>query len=157
MYTCRPAQTADFPVISQFPQTEEEAYFMFPSGTYPLSASQLEERARERLHPTVVVDGDEVAGYANIYDYVEGKHCYLGNVIIAPAHRGRGAARFLLESMIGNARDELRVPRLLLLCHHTNPRAMLFYRKLGFKPFDLERKTNRRDEVIVGIRMELSL
>ncbi|TMV51944.1 GNAT family N-acetyltransferase [Paenibacillus mesophilus] len=158
MYTCRPVRHEDFAVICTFPQSEEELFFMFPSGTYPLAAAQLEEAASKRWCPTVVTDDNgELAGYANFYGYEEGKHCSLGNLIVAPQHRGKGAAVQLLQSMIEQARNELSVPRLLLVCHHTNPRALLFYNKLGFTPCGMNRMTNRSGEIIVGIQMEMKL
>ncbi|PYI54803.1 GNAT family N-acetyltransferase [Paenibacillus flagellatus] len=158
MYVCRPATRDDFPIVAAFPQSEDELFFMFPSADYPLRAEQLEANARDRLFPTVVTDdAGAVAGYANIYGYTEGSHCSLGNVIVSPDHRGRGAARFLIETMIAKARDELRVPRLVLTCHHPNTRGMLFYDKLGFKPFGLKKITNRRGDVIVGILFEMHL
>lgn len=159
MYSCRPVRREDFETLSTFPQTEEELFFMFPSASYPLSAAQLEENASKRWHPTVVTGKDgELAGYANIYGYVEAKQCCLGNVIVAPGHRGQGAATVLIETMIDKAKRELNVPRLLLVCHHTNPRALLFYHRLGFSPCGrLKKMANRRGEVIVGIEMELQL
>ncbi|MEF3302939.1 GNAT family N-acetyltransferase [Paenibacillus sp. GYB003] len=157
MYACRPAQSEDFQTICTFPQSEDELFFMFPSGTYPLTAEQLELKAKERWWPTVVADENGIAGYANIYGYEEGKHCSLGNVIIAPGHRGRGAAVCLLETMMEKAANELKVPRLLLVCHHSNPRALLFYDKLGFVPYGLKKMQNKRGEVIVGILMEKNL
>lgn len=157
MYRCRIAERRDYDVICTFPQTPEELYFMMPSGTFPLTAAQLEEKAANRHCRTVVTDeNDEVVGYANVYGYEEGKQAHLGNVIIAPSHRGTGAAALLIESMIDQARTELRVPQLLLVCHHTNPRAMLFYNKLGFRPQSLKKMANG-DEIIVGITMGLDL
>lgn len=157
MYTSRPAQSGDYATICQFPQSEEELFFMFPSGQYPLQAAQLEENASKRWCPTVAVAGDELVGFANLYGYEEGKHCSLGNFIIAPSHRGRGAAAHLIQTMIDKARNELRAPRLLLVCHNNNPRALLFYHKLGFTPYGLKRMTNPRNETIVGIFMEMQL
>ncbi|WP_158606374.1 GNAT family N-acetyltransferase [Paenibacillus ginsengarvi] len=154
MYTCRPAQSEDYQTICTFVETEDELYFMFPSGKFPLQAGQLEQNAKNRWCPTIVEDESGIAGYANFYGYEEGKQCHLGNVIVAPAHRGQGAAAFLIRTMITKASAELNVPRLLLVCHSTNPRALLFYDKLGFKPFALSKKLNFRGEAIVGISME---
>jgi ribosomal protein S18 acetylase RimI-like enzyme len=159
MYACRPSQHDDYETICTFPQSEEELFFMFPSATYPLEAAKLEENASKRWCPTVVTgDHGDVAGFANFYGYEEGKHCHLGNVIVAPQHRGKGAASFLIAAMIEKARTELNVPRLLLVCHHTNPRALLFYDKLGFTPCaGIKKMKNSRDEIIVGIQMEMKL
>ncbi|WP_235918278.1 GNAT family N-acetyltransferase [Paenibacillus lutrae] len=63
---------------------------MFPKGTYPLTSQQLEEEALRRKCPTVLTCSGEIAGYANLYDSAENA-CWLGNVIVSPAFRGRGA------------------------------------------------------------------
>lgn len=157
MYSCRPAVPADYPVICSFPRTEEELFYMFPSASYPLTAEQLDAAVRMRWRPTVVTHGEEIVGFANFYGWEEGRHCHLGNVIVAAEHRGTGAASCLIHAMVDKARNELKVPRLLLVCHHSNPRAMLFYDKLGFTPYGFKRMTNRQGETIVGILMEMVL
>ncbi|MFC3769165.1 GNAT family N-acetyltransferase [Paenibacillus sp. GCM10012303] len=157
MYSCRPAVPADYPAICSLPQTEEELYFMFPSAAYPLTPEQLDAAVRMRWRPTVVTIDGVIVGFANFYGWEEGRHCHLGNVIVAAEHRGTEAAGCLIRTMIGKARDELNVPRLLLVCHHTNPRAMLFYDKLGFVPYGIKRMKNRQGETIVGILMEMAL
>jgi len=157
MYACRTAKPEDFPIVAALPQSEEEAFFMFPAGTYPLDAEQLREAARTRRCPTVVVKGQDVVGYANLYGFEEGGQAFLGNVIVAADQRGTGAARHLIAAMIEAARIELNVPVLRLVCHHTNPRALLFYDKMGFAPYGIKRMTGRRGETIVGILMEMKL
>lgn len=157
MLAIRPAESSDYPIIATFPQSEDELFFMFPSGTYPLRPEQLEDNSRSRWCPTVVTVDGRPAGFANIYGYVEDSHCSLGNVIVAPSHRGTGVARFLIEAMLERARTELNVSRVLLACHHTNPRGLLFYNKLGFKPYGMSKMTNPRNETIVAIQMELLL
>lgn len=157
MYNCRPAVSTDYPIIASFPQSEEELFYMFPSATYPLTANQIEENVKNRWCPTVVLCGDDVVGFANFYGYEQGKHCYLGNVIVSVEHRGKGAAEYLISRMIKVAKEELKVPRLALTCHHTNPRGLLFYKKMNFVPFDITKMYNRKQEVIVGIQMEMML
>jgi RimJ/RimL family protein N-acetyltransferase len=155
MYTCRPAESTDYSAIAIFPESEEELFFMFPAGTYPLTAEQIEETVKKRWCPTVVLHQNEVVGFANFYGYEEGKHCCLGNFIITKAHRGKGAAECLIRHMIEAAKNDMKVPRLVLGCHHSNPRALLFYKKMNFSPFNLTKVTNRNQEIIVAINMEM--
>ncbi|QTH45427.1 hypothetical protein J4772_14025 [Cohnella sp. LGH] len=63
MFQYRDATDADFPVIASFPQNEDEAFYMYPKSTYPLTAEQL------RL----------------------AEDCWIGNVIVPPSSRGSGA------------------------------------------------------------------
>ncbi|KRF07997.1 hypothetical protein ASG89_16290 [Paenibacillus sp. Soil766] len=156
MFTCRPATNEDFNTISSFPRNAEELYYMSPVLQYPLTSEQLVESTKSRLKQTVVVDGKgQLLGYANIYGLEEGKQCWLGNVIVSPGARGTGAAEFLIRTMIARVKDELKIQELHLVCHNVNTRGLIFYTKLGFKPYLVEKKMNHVGDTIAGIRMKL--
>ncbi len=159
MFECRPVQSEDYPVISTFPRDEEELFYMFPKASYPLTPDQIETNSNNRLHPTVVVsDDNKVAGYANLYGQEDGDRCWLGNVIISPDFRGTSAAGTLIQHMVSFARDELKVKFLNLCCHNSNMRALFFYTRLGFKPYEIVKLEGRQGQAIAGVymRMELS-
>jgi len=126
---------------------------MFPKASYPLTPEQIEASLKDRLEPTVVLHGGEIAAYANLYGH-DGDSCWLGNVIVAESHRGKGAARYLVETMEGLAKNRLGVRRLQLVCHNTNTRGILFYRKMGYRPFDISPRRKPSGEYIAGIHME---
>ncbi|WP_376769506.1 GNAT family N-acetyltransferase [Paenibacillus plantarum] len=158
IFTCRSASNEDFQTISSFPRNAEELYYMSPLLQFPLTSEQLVESTKNRLKQTVVVDEKgQIRGYANIYGLEVDKHCWLGNVIVSPAARGTGAAETLIRTMIAKAKDELEVQELHLVCHNVNTRGLLFYTKLGFKPYLVEKKTNHTGQTIAGIRMKLSV
>ncbi|UVI29419.1 GNAT family N-acetyltransferase [Paenibacillus spongiae] len=129
---------------------------MYPKGIYPLTAEQLEQAARTRIKPTVILYGDQVVGYCNFIE-ITGDSSWLGNVIIHPSYRGMGVGKYLIETMKETARSELRVTNFRLLCHSTNTDALLFYTKLGFKPFDSNIQQDHEGKPIVGIKMEVAL
>jgi ribosomal protein S18 acetylase RimI-like enzyme len=153
MYTSRLLLPIDLEIIAAFPQNEEELFYMFPSATYPLTVDQLETGAKKRLQPTVVLHNERVIAYANFYDN-EGDYCWLGNVIVSPNYRSKGAAQYLLETMTSKAKNELKVKVLRLSCHNTNTRGVFFYTKLGFKPFAISKIVKPSGDLIAGIRME---
>lgn len=156
-YTFRPATKEDFAIICTFPQNALELFYMYPSGVFPLTAEQLERAASTRWKPTVVVDDSgQLAGYANFYGLDPEKHCWLGNFIVHTEYRGKGAASALIGEMVRIAGVELGVPKLLLGCHNTNLTGLLFYKKLGFKPFDMNVMKNHLGETVVGIQMGLA-
>ncbi|MDF2815745.1 MAG: hypothetical protein K0Q81_1945, partial [Paenibacillus sp.] len=96
MYTFRGSVKEDYAIISTFPQNAEELFSMgFPGGDFPLQPEALQTKAESRWKPTVVLDGNLVVGYANMYGVEEAKHGWLGNVIIAADYRGKGAASAL--------------------------------------------------------------
>ncbi|MBW5444457.1 GNAT family N-acetyltransferase [Cohnella sp. CFH 77786] len=152
----------DLEAICSFPQSAEELFYVSPKASYPLTPEQIWQTASERFHPTVVCDAEsgKVAAYANLYDWnEEEKSCWLGNVIVAPSWRGRGgAAEFLLQAMMEQARVKLGADRLKLYCHNPNTRALLFYIRIGFAPNGgyktVEHPSLRK---IVVIEMEKSL
>jgi len=153
MYTHRRLQPGDLASVCSLPRNEEELYYMFPKATYPLTPEQIEEALKSRLEPTVVLHGDAVVAYANLYGH-DGESCWLGNFIVAQDYRGRGASRYLIETMEAIAKHRLNVRRLRLVCHNTNTRGMLFYHKMGYKPFDISLRTRPSGEYIAGIHME---
>ncbi|WP_052487678.1 GNAT family N-acetyltransferase [Gordoniibacillus kamchatkensis] len=148
---------ADFAAIAAFPQSREEFFFMFPKGEYPPRPEQLEKVATERWSPTVITIGGELAAYANFYDVRAGHDCWLGNVIVNPKFRRSGIGSFLLETMKRRAADEHNAMELKLVCHNTNTRALLFYYKHGFRPFDMKVAEDCHHNAIAGIQMSLPL
>ncbi len=156
MFSHRPVTSDDFNVISEFPQDAKELFFMYPKGKYPITANQLEEVASNRINPTVITHDRLVVGYCNLYD-VSAEECWLGNVIIAPSYRGRGVGKYLIETMKVYAKTELKVSFFRLICHNINTKALLFYTKLGFKPFGLKIINDHEGNDIVGIKMEIEI
>ncbi|GAB6931138.1 hypothetical protein JCM10914A_51210 [Paenibacillus sp. JCM 10914] len=156
MYDHRLAVTSDFDIIATFPQDARELFFMYPKGKYPIDPQALEEVATVGLNPTVVTHNNQVVGYANLYD-VGQYECWLGNVIVSPAYRGKGAGRYLIETMQVFAKEELRVQRFRLVCHNINTAALLFYTKFGFTPIGSVIMQDTEGREIVGIKMEMDL
>ncbi|WJH36614.1 GNAT family N-acetyltransferase [Paenibacillus sp. CC-CFT747] len=156
MYTHRPATTEDYQEIARFPQDARELFFMYPKGTFPLTAEQLEEAASTRFKPTVVEHNGQVVGYCNFITVTEDS-CSLGNFIIHPDYRGKGAGRSLIEAMQECARSELKLKVFRLICHNTNTGALLFYAKLGFTPYGFNFQTDQEGTPIVGIKLEVLL
>lgn len=130
---------------------------MYPRGTFPLDPGQLAREAEERVYPTVIVDGEAVIGYCNLYDVEAGSHGWLGNVIIQHDYRGRGAAQYLLETMLAIAAKELRLCELRLVCHNTNTRALRFYWRNGFEPYGLEETVDTEGRKLMRILMKRGL
>ena len=153
MFQYRDATDADFPVIASFPQDKDEAFYMYPKSTYPLTADQLRSVAADRSCLTVITDSDSVIGYGNLYEVNEGEDCWIGNVIVRPSSRGSGAAGYLIQTLINRASEEHRVRTVRLICHNTNTNALLFYSGLGFKPYDVRLQEGPRK--LAGIRMSI--
>ncbi|QMV44704.1 GNAT family N-acetyltransferase [Cohnella cholangitidis] len=157
MYHYRDATLADFQLIASFPQSKEELFYMYPKGTFPLTAEQLADAAYRRLSLTVAMDSDDIVGYSNLYNVAAGEDCWIGNVIIKPTSRGTGAASFLIQTMINRAAEEHQAKNVHLVCHNANSRALLFYHKLGFVPYEISPIEDSNQGKIAGIRMRIAV
>ena len=138
--THRPLEEADAAVICTFPQTEEELFFAFPKEAYPLTPDALMHAARQRLSPTVVLDDEDVVGYANFIKVKERGFCAIGNLMVHPHHRRKGVASHLVKVMVRQA-TEIYCARLVrTACFSHNQAAYQLYHKLGFRPGEMEQR-----------------
>lgn len=151
----RPVEGKDIPIICGFPQSEDELFFMFPNATYPLSHVQLQEAIALRSDSTVVELDDKVVGFANFYHWETGGRCSIGNVIVAPAARGRGVGRYLIEQMIGLAFSKHQAAEVSVSCFNQNITALLLYPKLGFQPYAIEERQDKNGNRVALIHMRL--
>ncbi len=158
-FTSRALTNADAEIICLFPQSPEELFYMGPKFVYPLTVDQVLQMAERRSSATVIADGeDRPVAYANLYDVnQEQSLCYLGNVIISTAHRGKGISDFLLQKMMASASNEHKLKRMRLYCHNTNTKALLFYARHGFVPCGIKVMKNHADVTVVSIEMEKHL
>jgi len=100
MISFRLAEKEDFKAIIALPQNAEEAYYMFPRGTWPLQAEELYLASLERKLPVLMERDGRIAGYCSMYNVTEGEVAWLGNVIVSPDARGSGVSAELLGYMM---------------------------------------------------------
>jgi len=97
-------------------------------------ASQLDEPDAVIL----VADAGEVIGYAYAalegYDYMllRGPAALLHDIIVDPAHRGRGVGRLLLNTMLSTLRSR-GAPRVVLSTAEQNSEAQRLFGRVGFR------------------------
>lgn len=130
---------------------------MFPKATFPLTFDQLKLNFDNRFDCTVFLSGETVVAFANLYDIEPGKQCFLGNVIIDPAYRGKGVSTYLLETMAEIAVRQHRVQALHLTCFNTNTTGLLLYHKTGFVPYALEKRTDAEGKSLLAVQMKKTL
>lgn len=153
-YVIRPAKEEDLEVIAGFPQNEEELYYMFPKAVYPLTAEQLLEAKRQRYDATMVTCNDEVVGYANFYEAIANQHCSIGNLVVHPQYRSQGVASFLIAAMEQLAHEKYNATEVHISCFDANTKGLLLYAKLGYKPYDIERRIKYNGDPIALIEMK---
>lgn len=154
-FTNRPVAEKDIQVVCGFPQSEEELFFLFPKAEFPLAPSQLQKAIAQRSDATVVELDGEVVAFANFYRWEFGGSCSIGNVIVAPAARGRGAGRHLIEQMIGLAFSKYQAAEVTVSCFNQNVAGLLLYPKLGFQPHAVEERKNKKGNRVALIHMRL--
>jgi ribosomal protein S18 acetylase RimI-like enzyme len=144
----------DFEIICRFPQNLEELFFMFPKAEYPFTVNQLETAVENRFDSTVILYDEEIAGFANFYEVKRNEHCSIGNVIVNPKFRNIGIGKFLIETMENIGAEKYNVSEFRLSCFNTNINGILLYSKLGYKPYEIEKRTGRENEIFALIKMK---
>ena len=155
--THRPVQPSDIPAICCFPQGPEELFYMFPKATYPLTPEQLTDAIAQRSGSTVVEADGVVLGFANFYKAEHGGICALGNVVVAPAARGHGVARYLVQRMVELAREQYAAQELWVSCFNHNTAGLLLYPQLGFAPFGIEERQAPDGKRVALVQMKQGL
>lgn len=153
----RPVQASDIPILCTFAQTADEAFFFFPKCTFPVTPEQMTAAIAQRSDSSVVVEGDEVLAFANFYQWEQGGTCSLGNVLVSPAARGRGVARYLVQQMIEVARSRHQAREMKVSCFNHNTAGLLLYPALGFVPFGIEERQDPAGHRVALVQMKQTL
>jgi ribosomal protein S18 acetylase RimI-like enzyme len=156
MFTYRSVQEADIALICQFPQSESELFFLYPKASYPLTFEQLKQAVDQRSDSTVALMNDKVVGFANFYVCEPGEKCAIGNVIVSPEVRGKGAGKYLVETMIQIAFTKHKAKTVQISCFNQNIAGLLLYPRLGFRPVAIEERRDKQGNRVALIHMELS-
>ena len=154
--THRPIEEKDIQVICGFPQSEDELFFLFPKAAFPLTTSQLQNAIAQRSDSTVVELGGKVVAFANFYRWEAGGCCSIGIVIVSPAARGRGVGRYLIEQMIGLASSRHQAAEVTVSCFNQNVAGLLLYPKMGFQPYAVEERQDKKGSRVALIHMRLA-
>jgi ribosomal protein S18 acetylase RimI-like enzyme len=156
-YLHRAVETNDLEIISKFPQDEFELYFMYPKAIFPLTINQLQASIDNRFDSTVVLYENKIVGFANFYKVKTGHYCSIGNVIVDPLYRGKGVGVYLINLMEGIALQKYSVKEVHISCFNSNITGLLLYNKLGFVPYEIEKRFDRKSFPIALIKMKKEL
>lgn len=96
-----------------------------------------------------------VIGFANFYRFEREGVCAIGNVIVAPRARGKGVAKFLVETMVGLAIDRHQASEVQISCFNENTAGLLLYPQLGFMPFGIEERLSPDGRRVALLNMRL--
>lgn len=156
-FSHRPATAADLTQIVDFHQDPDELFFCHPQAHWPLDVAQLQASiAGGRDNTLVLLDG-RAAGFANFQHWQHGKHCTLGNLVVAHWTRGRGVAQYLFEVMAQHARAHYQARLMSVSCLNTNSAALRLSLKLGFQVSGLAERLDRHQQRVVLIQLQKQL
>lgn len=155
MLTYRPVQEADISIICQFPQSEQELFFLFPKASYPLTFGQLKAAIDQRTDSTVILSENKIVGFANFYVCELGEKCAIGNVVVSPETRGQGVGQYLIATMVQIAFTKHKAKEVQISCFDQNTAGLLLYQKLGFSPFAIEERLDKQGNKVALIHMKL--
>ncbi|GFM86847.1 N-acetyltransferase [Pseudomonas cichorii] len=155
MFHHRPMEEKDIPIVCELPQNADELFYMFPRAVYPLTPPQLKEAMETRFDSTVIEMNGEVVGFANFSRSDFRGRCSLGNVIIAPKARSKGVGRYMISCMMNIAFDKHEATELTASCFNHNVPGLLFYPRMGFRPFAIEERRDKHGARVALIHLRL--
>ncbi|MCQ2603104.1 MAG: ribosomal protein S18-alanine N-acetyltransferase [Clostridia bacterium] len=128
--------------LQQMAEIEREAFDM-PWN----EAMFIPEITRDDAVYRVGVRGDEVICYGGFHKVLDEGH--ITNIAVKSSERGRGFGKFLMSTLIEEARQR-GVAHLTLEVRYNNERAIKLYESFGFKTAGIRKKYyNNRDDALI--------
>lgn len=150
----RQAKESDIPEICLLPDSSEELFYCFPTASFPLSSEEVSKSIADRSDSTVVEHNGHLVAFANFYRW--GKEgCSIGNVVVASSVRGEGVASYLIKQMVNLAFKKHKAQEVTVSCFNQNIGGFLLYKKLGFLPYDLEKRTDHNGNRVLLVHMKI--
>ena len=153
----RAVEYRDFEKICILPQNAEDLFFMFPKAEYPFTKNQFEATVNSRFDSTVFLFNEELVGFANFYEVIEQQYCSIGNVIVDSNHRNIGIGEYIVKTMECIGVEKYKVQEFHVSCFNTNTKGLLLYSKLGYKPYETERRINKENKTCVLIKLKRNI
>lgn len=157
MYKLREATEKDFESICKLIKTKEELYRVYPNGKYPFTIDQVKELSQVRRELTVLINNQEIIGFANFYNHEPKKSAFIGNVIIDKAYRGKGLGKKIISYMLKKASEKYQLKQIKISVFNENTPALLLYSSFGFVPYEIEERRNPENNKVALIHMKISL
>ena len=156
MIDSRQPHSGDFNILNHFAQSAQELFYIAPFATYPWDAESFAESTTQRLSNTVFTENNAIIGFANYYDVEFSDKGFIGNVMVNPAYRRQGYGKQIVQHMIEMGFATHRFKEIHLSCFSANTAGLLLYRKLGFKPYAIEQRTDYKNESVALMNFKLN-
>ena len=141
-------------IMTWFSTEEKLRTWGGPDIRFPFDARTFEEdmKINEFASYAVVGAGGELIGFGQIYERLGRAH--LARLVVAPAKRGRGYGRRLLEAIARKGRELLGVKENSLFVYHHNTIAHRCYHEAGFVETAYPEKGEFYAEIVYMVRGE---
>ena len=130
----RPARPSDWDRWLPLWQGYHEFYKNNPSAEVTRTTWARFFQPEEPMHAWVAESGEDLLGLVHFIfhrnTWMLNPVCYLQDLFTAPASRGKGVGRGLIEAVYAQARDA-GSPRVYWLTHESNAEAMLLYDRIA--------------------------
>ncbi|MEW8438084.1 MAG: GNAT family N-acetyltransferase [Candidatus Thiodiazotropha taylori] len=154
-YRYATAKPTHYQAIISLIKSPQELFLIYPAADWPFDIKQMERLARERSDLTVVLDGDLVIGFANLYSNLSGSKRFIGNVVVSHDYRGKGIGRELVRYMCNRVFEHYADEVHITVFNHNLP-ALTLYGSMGFKPYDMELRKMPSGGQAMAIHMQLN-
>ena len=151
----RAALPRDFAAIVQLLPNQAELLRVYPKGRHPFTVAQLYELAEARKELTVINQHGEINGFPRLYGLAPQQRVFIGNVLIAPAHRRQGFGRKLVAHMLHLGFVKHGLPEVRISVVNENTPALLLYTGLGFEPYAIKPWQDPRGTRLAYVHMKL--
>lgn len=137
----RAAEPPDYPAIAALIDSPQELFLVFPAGHWPFDVRQVHRLAEQRLDLTVCVSGNDVNGFANLYDRRPGQWAFIGNLMVRREVRRRGIGGRLLQYMLKKVFEQHGLPQARISVFRDNRPALKLYEEAGFAQYAEEARS----------------
>lgn len=130
-------------------QTNPESYLATFASENKRSVESFASEIRYSFSPPVfgyygIFQNETLVGYAQLEkSYMDKQQhvCFLYNLYVAPAHRGKGYATGLFQFLLRQVQEKTQLERIFLSCNRKNTAAQALYKKLGFTLYGVKEKS----------------
>lgn len=131
----------------------ERAILHVSKSNISINGQSLQRAIAARESSTVVLCNNIIIGFANFYQTEINQSCSIGNVVINSRYRRKGAAKYLIGVMEHIAIEKYNATEIHISCFNQNVAGLLLYSKLGYKPYEIEKRLDTESRPIALIKM----
>ncbi len=123
-------------LVAGWPASAGEVALWCGRREFPVPARAVTDWQRDAdVQAHVLVDGEQILGYGELWLDTEEDEVELARVIVAPGVRGTGLGRVLVRGLLARA-VEAGFSDVFMRVHPDNARALRCYKGAGFAPVD---------------------